>query len=51
MYTLTSSGTDSRGAQVVIITCSSCGYSEEHFRDQGLDKIGKPCDRYQGRLS
>ena len=49
MYTLTSSSTDSHGAQVVIITCSSCSYSEEHFSDRGLDKVGKPCDLCQGR--
>ncbi len=51
MYTLTGtdSGTDSHGAQVVIITCSSCGYFEEHFQDRGLEKIGKPCDRCQGQ--
>ena len=48
MYTLTGSGTDSHGAQVVIITCSSCGYFEEHFQDPGLAKVGKPCDRCQG---
>ena len=49
MYTLASSGTDSRGAQVVVITCQACGYFEEHFRDRGLDKLGKRCDRCQGR--
>ena len=49
MYTLTSSGADSHGAQVVIITCSSCGYSQEHFSDRGLDKVGTRCDRCQGR--
>ena len=45
MYTLTNSGTGSDGARVVIITCSSCGYFEEHFTQQGLDKLGKPRDR------
>ena len=49
MYTLTSSGTDSQGAYVVIITCNSCGYFEEHFRDRGLDKVGKRCERCQGQ--
>ena len=49
MYTLTSSATDSRGAHVVIITCNSCGYFEQQFRDRVLDKIGKPCDRCQGK--
>ena len=49
MYTLTSSDTDSRGAQVVVITCQYCGYFEKHFRDRGLDKVGKPCDRCQDR--
>ena len=47
MYQLTRSGTDSHGANVVIITCNSCAYFEEHFRDRGLDKVGKPCDRCQ----
>ena len=45
MYQLTRSGTDSHGADVVIITCSSCGYYEEHFTQQGLSKVGKPCNR------
>ena len=51
MYTLTSSGTDSHGAHVVIITCQACGYFEEHFRDRDLDKVGTLCDRCrrQGR--
>ncbi len=35
MYQLTSSGTDSQGVVVVIITCNSCGYFEEHLRDLG----------------
>ena len=45
MYQLTRSGTDSHGADVVIITCSSCGYCEEHFTQKGLSKVGKPCNR------
>ena len=49
MYALTSSGTDSRGAQVVVITCQACGYFEEHFRHPGPQKIGQPCDRCQER--
>ena len=35
MYQLTSSGADSQGSDVVIITCSSRGYFEEHLRDLG----------------
>ena len=50
MYTLTGSRTDSRGAHVVI-TCQACGYFEELFQDLGLDKVGKHCDRSQGRIS
>ena len=49
MYTLTSSATDSRGADAVVITCQACGYFEEHFRDQGLRKVSTPCDRFQGQ--
>ena len=45
MYALTSEGQDSHGVQVVIITCRSCGYFEEHFRDHGLAKAGTKCDR------
>ena len=47
MYKLTSHGTDSRRAQVVIITGGSCGYSEEHFPQPGHQKVGKPGDRCQ----
>ena len=46
MYELASSGTDSQGADVVTITCSYCGYLEEHFTQKGLSKVGKPCDRF-----
>ena len=35
------------GAQVVIITGGSCGYSEEHFPQPGHQKVGKPGDRCQ----
>ena len=49
MYALTSSGTNSHSAQVVVITCQLCGYFEEHFRHRGLQKVGRPCDRCQGR--
>ena len=45
MYTVTSSGRDSRGAEVVIITCGACGYYEEHFTDRGIFRVGKVCDR------
>ncbi len=45
MYEITSTGQDSHGADVVIITCRACGYFEEHFARRGLDKVGKPCDR------
>ena len=45
MYQLTSSGADSHGADVVIITCSFCGYFKEHFTQQGLKKVDKTCDR------
>ena len=48
MDTLTGSGTDTHGAHVVVITCQPCGYFEEHFRDRGLEKAGKACDRCQG---
>ena len=48
MYTLTSSGTDSRGAQVIVITCQACGYFEEHFRHRWLQKVSQPCDRCHG---
>ena len=44
MNKLNSSGADSHGAAVVI-TCSSCGNSEEHFTQQGLTKVGKPYNR------
>ena len=49
MSTLTSSGADPRGAKIVVITCQACGYFEEHFRDRGLRKVGRPCDWCQGR--
>ena len=45
MYAVTSEGQDSHGAQVVIITCRSCGYFEEHFRARGLAKAGTRCNR------
>ena len=45
MYTLTSSGRDRQGAEVVIITCQACGYFEEHFTGLGLFKVGGRCDR------
>ena len=45
MYQLTSSGQGSHGTQVVVITCSVCGYFEEHFAQRGLDKVGRRCDR------
>ncbi len=45
MYQLTSSGADSQGADVVIITCNSCGYYEEHFTQQGVNKVGKHCNQ------
>ena len=45
MYTVTSSGRDSHGGEVVIITCQACGYFEEHCTDRGLSKVGKRCDR------
>ena len=45
MYTLTSSGTDSHGAGVVVTTGQACGYFEEHFTQCELDKVGKKCDR------
>ena len=45
MYTITSSGRDSRGAEVVIITCQACGYFEEHFTGRGLSKVGRRYDR------
>ena len=45
MYTHTSSCTASHGAQVVITTCTTCGYFEEHFRDRCLDKVGKRFER------
>ena len=38
MYEITSTGQDSHGADVVIITCRACGYFEEHFARRGLDK-------------
>ena len=47
MYTLTSSGTDSHSAHVVIITCQTCCYFVGHFRDRRLEKVGKPWGRYQ----
>ena len=49
MDTLTSSGIDSHGSHVVIITCQACGYFEEHFRDRGLEKVGNRWDRCQGQ--
>ena len=45
MYTLTSTGRDRRGVEVVVITCSACRDFEEHFTDLGLSKVGKRCDR------
>jgi hypothetical protein len=45
MYTLTSSGTDSHGTDVVVITCQACGYFEEHFTQRELDTVGKKCNR------
>ena len=45
MYTLTGSGTDFRGAHVVVITCSSCGYFEEHFARQRLTNSVRKCYR------
>ena len=45
MYTLSSTGRDRGGAQVVLITCSACGYFEEHFTGQGQAKVGKRCER------
>ena len=45
LYEITSSGQDSHGADVVIITCRSCGYYEEHFAQRGLAKAGRKCDR------
>ena len=43
MYTLTSSGTDSHVAHVVV-TRQACGYFEEHFRYHGLEQVGNRCD-------
>ena len=40
MYTVTSTGRDSYGAEVVIITCQACRYIEEHFIDQAWRKRG-----------
>ena len=45
MYDITGAGKDTRGADVVIITCQACGYNEEHFTQGGKAKVGKPCDR------
>ena len=45
MYVLTSSGRDSSGTEVIIITCQACGYFEEHSSYRGLGKVGKSCDR------
>ena len=45
MYTITGSGRDSRGAEVVIITCQACGYFEEHFTGRGLSKVRRRCGR------
>ena len=45
MYTITGTGRDSRGAEVVVITCQACGYFEEHFTGRSLDKVGRRCDR------
>ena len=45
MYTVSSTGRDSHGMEVVIITCQACGYFEEHFTGRGLSKVGKMCDR------
>ena len=45
MYETTGAGEDTRGAEVVIITCQACGYNEEHFTDRDMTKVGKPCDR------
>ena len=41
MYAVTSSGRDSRGAEVVIIICQACRYFEEQFTERGLSKVGK----------
>ena len=48
MYTLTSAGTDSHDARVVIIICQACGYFDEHFRHRCLEKVDRPCDRCNG---
>ena len=45
MYNLTRSARDRDSVEEVVITCSACGYFEEHFTGQGLSKVGKRCDR------
>ena len=45
MYTLTGRGRDRGDVEVVVITCSACGYFEEHFTGPGLSKVGKRCAR------
>ena len=40
MCTVTSSGRDRGGTDVVSITCPACGYFEEHFIGRGLAKSG-----------
>ena len=30
----------------MIITCRSCGHYEEHFTQQELTKVSRPCNRY-----
>ena len=49
MYQIASSGRDSRGAQIITITCNACCYSEEHFTQRGLSKVGTRCAGARGR--
>ena len=47
MYVITGGGRDrqgSPGAEVVVATCQSCGYWEEHVTDPALVKVEKKCD-------